>query len=341
MTGVQACALPICNCSLRAALDEARLDHGPSTVTFAIPGAIPHQIQLSAQLPSIDENDTVVDGYTQPGSQPNTSAVGSNAVIGIEVRGNGPRAFSAFYMTSDRNTIRGLAIFSAAAKIKLRDAARDNRIVGNFLGTDASGTFTETEFNPNGMGVSINDASDRNRIGTPALADRNVVAGNSGRGVSFFFDSSDNLVQNNVVGLSPTGIPRGNFGHGVDVNFGSSRNLIGGTGANERNVVAANHAHGIEISHELTTVGNRVVGNYVGTRPDGRGGNAGTGNWNFGIHLEDHSNHSVVEQNVVAYNRRGGITLQRTTTDNIVRDNVVGVNAAGQLVGNEIGRAHV
>src|SRR5262249_16530459 len=69
----------------RATLDANALA-GPDTITFDIPGSGLQTITLGSDLPEI--TDAVeIDGYSQPGASPNTLAVGSDAVLLIELSG--------------------------------------------------------------------------------------------------------------------------------------------------------------------------------------------------------------------------------------------------------------
>jgi CSLREA domain-containing protein len=79
----------VAHCSLREALAAARTASGPHTIAFDIPGAGVRTIATgSTCLPMINTQVTI-DGYTQPGSSPNTNATGAiNAVPLIEVIGS-------------------------------------------------------------------------------------------------------------------------------------------------------------------------------------------------------------------------------------------------------------
>ena len=55
-----------------------------NVVAFNIPGTGVHTIRPTSQLPPI--RDLTIDGYTQPGSQENTLARGSDAVLDYRAR---------------------------------------------------------------------------------------------------------------------------------------------------------------------------------------------------------------------------------------------------------------
>jgi hypothetical protein len=57
------------------------------TIAFNIPGTGVHTIQPATVLPEITD-PVIIDGYTQPGASPNTLAVGTNAVLNVELSGS-------------------------------------------------------------------------------------------------------------------------------------------------------------------------------------------------------------------------------------------------------------
>ena len=222
-------------CTLRAAMTEANQHAGPDTIAFNLPGSGVQTIQISSQLPTMSDltGPTTIDGYTQPGSSPNTSATADNAVLRVQVRGTGATlAYYMFFITSPDNVVRGLAIFNGRGMAITSANARNNRIVGNFIGTDAAGTFAFATLLRNCTSIELARGASQNRIGTPAPADRNVISGSAFTGI-YFTDvgTNGNLVQNNIIGLTPSGNTRlRNQRMGVDINLGAAQNLIGGAG---------------------------------------------------------------------------------------------------------------
>src|SRR5206468_8972239 len=73
--------------SLRQAILDAN-SMGGGTIAFNIPGTGVHTISPLSVLPNIAQPVTI-DGYTQPGSSPNTNppTMGINAIIQIELHG--------------------------------------------------------------------------------------------------------------------------------------------------------------------------------------------------------------------------------------------------------------
>src|SRR5215470_4600330 len=162
------CATADHTCTLRAAIQEASAyTGGPALIDFALPAPLPATIQLSSRLPAINNPAGVtIDGYSQPGSRPNNAPFGSNAVLGVQVRGQGAGGFAAFYVTGPGNVIRGLSIFNAKYAILAQGAgATRNAFVGDFICTDAAGRFTAGAVNGGAGGIVLNTGPSSNTIG--------------------------------------------------------------------------------------------------------------------------------------------------------------------------------
>src|SRR5713226_2668330 len=91
--------------SLREAIVNGNAVCG-GTINFNIPGSGVQTITPPASLPDITAPVTI-DGYTQPGASPNTLGNGDNAVLLIELNGNGGSGLS---ITTANCTVRGLVI---------------------------------------------------------------------------------------------------------------------------------------------------------------------------------------------------------------------------------------
>ncbi len=190
-------------------------------------------------------------------------------------------------VSSSRNTIGGttasarnvigrnfsVGVFIAGA------TSTNNRILGNYIGTDATGTTT----NANGVGVSI-DRAVNNTIGGTTVTARNVISGNFSDGIevdgnppfSLLTEAADgNVIQGNYIGVDATGA--GALGNGVisegtaaGISIdGASNTTIGGTAANAGNVIANNSGTGVRIFPLSTLPGaqlpvnNAILGNSI------------------------------------------------------------------------------
>ncbi|TFB08757.1 choice-of-anchor D domain-containing protein, partial [Candidatus Marinimicrobia bacterium MT.SAG.2] len=323
------------DCTLRAAIEEANAFAGKDTISFAIPGAGVHTIQPSFALPTITDS-VVIDGYTQLGASPNTYPIasGSNAVLKIEIDGTNAGDTDGFTIGAGNSTIKGLVInrFSGNGIVMITNGG--NRIEGNFLGTDVSGTAALG----NGNGVGL--LSSNNIIGGTTPETRNVISGNFGEGVSIAGDDTlgGNLVQGNYIGTDLTGTGRLNNTTGVLVL--TSNNTIGGMTEAARNVISTNLT-GISIgSPDLPIVwGNLVEGNFIGTNA---AGTAELGN-DIGIiiaNARDNILGGTTEgaRNIISGNFDIGILIDGAeATGNLLQGNYIGTDVTGTVaLGNGI-----
>ena len=218
----------------------------------------------------------MIDGYCQPGSSANTATVGDNATLMIELDGSEDTASDA----------TGISIITPGCTVEGLDINQFNTygidasgavIEGNFIGTDPTGTIAE----PNAFGVKI----DSSRVGvcgadSDPLAERNVISGNSLRGVDV---GSNCTVAGNYIGTDATGETAlgnglGPFTYGVYVS--GVNNTIGANGdvngdAYEGNLIsgnaidggAAGYSAGLAVGPDAA--GTVVAGNLIGTDATG------------------------------------------------------------------------
>ena len=179
-------------------------------------------------LPAITEPVTV-DGYTQPGAKPNTKAVGNDAVLKIELNGAGAGAGAEgleITGTSGNSVIKGLAINRfGGAGIAINGDTSNNRIEGNFIGTNPTGAVDNGNLSD---GVAIVNSASQNVVGGTTPATRNVLSGNGDSGV-FVSDANGNRVEGNYIGTDKSGTKKlGNVDSGVKLD-NAIGTTIGGT----------------------------------------------------------------------------------------------------------------
>jgi hypothetical protein len=150
--------------------------------------------------------------------------------------------------------------------------ANYNTILGNYIGTNASGT---ARLGNNHYGIEISEPN--NTVGGTTSGARNVISGNKWTGVVLWLASgSNNKVQGNYIGTDHTGMyDLGNYWRGIDITNGSSNNTIGGSGA-ARNVLSGNEHDGVRVYQGSN---NTISYNYIGFAANGSKalGNAGDG----------------------------------------------------------------
>ena len=236
-------------CTLRAAIQESNWSHGPDFIGFNIPGTAPVTINVGGSLPSLNDKSggVTIDAYTQPGARVNTAQYGSNAVPGVAIvgTGNSPKT-DIFLIQGPSNTIRGFSLSSAYRPIFIDGPnAAGNLIIGNWVGFTATGALPSYKSTDQ---VYLDAGAAGNIIGTPDLADRNVL-GYAEKAIFLYGPGTDNnVIQNNDLCMTPAGAAAA-CSTGVDHDFGPKGTHIGGFEANQKNVIGPTTLNGVEISH--------------------------------------------------------------------------------------------
>jgi CSLREA domain-containing protein len=204
-------------------------------------------------------------------------------------------------------------------KVYQPDDPNGTEIQGNLIGTTANGS---AELG-NGGGLFIQ----ANAVVVGGGSDgRNVISGNDSFGILVYHLVSDNVIQGNYIGTNLAGTAAiGNGSAGI-LTQDSDYTIVGGSDADQRNVISGNADDGI------TFVGgsnNQAYGNRIGTKADGTGdlGNAGDGIAVIG------SLHNVIggtgsDGNVIANNDASGVRLSTNSTDNSIEGNAITGNGA-------------
>src|SRR6185437_5267543 len=95
----------------RAALMEADAATGPVTVNFAIPGTGLQTIAPQSVLPPVSNpNEPItINGFSQPGSTPNTDPLVDNAQRMIQIVGpDTGSGYNGLKITGKKNVVQGL-----------------------------------------------------------------------------------------------------------------------------------------------------------------------------------------------------------------------------------------
>ncbi|HEY7113259.1 MAG TPA: FG-GAP-like repeat-containing protein, partial [Thermoanaerobaculia bacterium] len=158
-----------------------------------------------------------------------------------------------------------------------------------------------------------------------------VINGHGNAGI--VLDSSDNVVEGNVIGLDAAGTAAvGPLGvAGVRVSSGTG-NLIGGTTAAARNVISGVQGPGVNLSGGS---GIMVRGNFIGTN---LAGTAAVANQSEGIYVFGSTGATIGGTaagtgNLVSGNGNAGIRID--TTGHVVQGNRIGTDVTGALaIGN-------
>jgi titin len=201
-----------------------------------------------------------------------------------------------------------------------------NRLEGNSIGTDVSGTHA---LGNRTVGVYILRATN-NIIGGKAAGAGNLISGNTSHGI-LMFQGTGNQVQGNYIGTDSTGTRAlGNF-VGVTID-GGSNNIVGGTAAGAGNLLSGNLA-GVLIRGSS---GNLVQGNKIGTDVTAT---AALGNGIDGVEISGGSNNTVGGTaagagNLISANREDGVLILPGSSGNLVQGNLIGTDVNGNALGN-------
>jgi hypothetical protein len=289
----------------------------------------PGQFTLMPQsaLPAI-QKPVIIDGYTQPGSSPNTMpnqglGAGDNAIQNIILEGNSSQA-NGLDITGGATTVQGLDIQSFPNAIHFTTTG--NVIAGNYL----SGTAN--------AGVLIDNAAN-NTIGGVTPGARNIVGGETGI-LMQGSGATGNQVQGNYIGTD--GIQLINAFIGVDTSDGANNNIVGGTATGAGNVISP---LGWGIILENDTSGSVVQGNYIGTDATGNAlpaglptGHIGGPDKRFaGIAMNDSASDNTIggitssARNVISgwFDQVRSFPFFPGSMGNLVEGNYIGTNAAG------------
>jgi len=164
-----------------------------------------------------------------------------------------------------------------------------------------------------GFGDAISVYYPSNTIGGTLQGWRNVIAGNSGRGVFIYGTSAHhNVVRGNWIGLSITGDSKQPNYNGVVIAGGAYENTLGGDTYGQGNYISGNTNAGVEIAGDNTD-GNRLGANFIRTPAVGSS-NVGNGAAGVAIHhgpryTQIGGSVGGVTGNLIGYNGQEGVLI--------------------------------
>lgn len=230
--------------SLRQAILDANASTDASrSIVFNIPETDPgfngavFTIRPLSELPPVMQN-TSIDGSTQ------TAFTGDTNPFGPEVVLNGSMLTSGSgFRLDDGNVLSGLVINGFPDSGVLLSwtfasggVSNNNRIVNNYIGTDASGSTAV----PNNMtGITINGFASPPQQASNNVVQGNLISGNASSGIGLC-DAAQNQIVSNRIGTDRNGTNALGNGEGISLGCaGAPRNLI------ESNTIAFNGSDGI------------------------------------------------------------------------------------------------
>ncbi len=193
---------------------------------------------------------------------------------------------------------------------------RFNVIIGNYLGTDASGNAA---LGNHESGVLLTNGAENNQVGGETPAEQNVIAGNDGAGVALSSSATiNNTVAGNAIGVGADGVSQVGNRWGVACWTDAQFNTI------RANIIANSAHNGIHLD---SCDRNTITGNFIGTDSSGT---RALGNGENGIMLfHAAAGNQLGPANVIAYNRGRGISIwdigsvDNPSTENAIYGNSV------------------
>ena len=301
----------------------------------------------------LDNSGSNTIGGTSAGA---SNVFGFSSTAGLQINGSNDSVIGNFFginrtganlsnaigviVGSGGNTIGGTALgdgniisFNNTAGVEINGSgASGNVLLGNFIGTDSSGTVAQG----NDIGVLVS-AGSANVIGQAGAG--NVISGNFTAGIELTGSSvSGTQIMGNRIGTDPSGtsaVVRANEpdltalqNAGIAI-IGSVGNTVGGTGQ-AANVISGNYV-GVNLANITAGAGqNLVAGNLIGTNA---GGTAPLGNI-VGIYINSAAGNQIGapgSPNTISGNSSVGVEIYGVgSTGNLVEGNIIGLASDGQ-----------
>lgn len=348
------------------------------------------QTDLPVVTSPVTINGYTQKGFSKPNATPNTLKVGDNAILKVILNGSNYTICNGycygnglhFGAGSDGSVVKGLVINQwisngilidgvyapapipnpctsiAVCSNLVPQATQINgiTIVGCFVGTDNTGT--KVLANRTGIGIAGTEFSypatpNGTIIGTPNLADRNIIAGSFGFFIKDYYglrgacicssNSGGTMIQNNYLGLDVTGTIALDASQCGIMLLGDVYDTIGGSASLQGNIISGHDIYGINLtglqpynfawtSGLNNNVCNVIQGNYIGTNAYG---SAALGNANAGIALDSWSVGTQIggsqqgAGNVISGNgtgiRLGQVDMPGNLT-NVIQGNLIGTD---------------
>ncbi|MGH3145068.1 MAG: beta strand repeat-containing protein [Rubrobacter sp.] len=334
-------------CTLRAAIQEANATPEPDLIRFSILDGTPGVETISVgssgfgPLPAIT-GPVTIDGYTQQGTSSNTKAVGNDAVLKIKLNGAGAGAGAEgleITGVSGGSVIKGLVVNGfGGAGIAINGDTSNNRIEGNFIGTNPTGAVDNGNLSD---GVAVVNGASQNVVGGTTPAARNVISGNGDSGV-FVSNANGNRIEGNYIGTDKSETRKlGNVDSGVKLN-NATGNVIGGTTSGAGNLISGNATdltRGVRI---FDGSDNEILGNRIGTTANG---NAALGNFvGISMFLTDGNtvgDGSAGGTNTIAFNATDGVAIDGSisTNNSVDRNSIFSNGGLGIDIGGGVENA--
>jgi len=242
----------------------------------------------------------------------NTLHAGNGAGVNIDYSGDN---MIGGLTAEARNLISGN--FGGGVSIYANPDPMQNKVQGNFIGTDVTGTSgLANDFGiQDYSGSVIGGLTDINGPGTGA---GNLISGNINNGV---FATNGGTVQGNLIGTDVTGKISIKNLRGV---FLGTNETLGGLTAGARNIISGNLSDGVYLVGQNVTQGNYIGTDITGTQALGNGAN--------GVSVDGGSNNTIGGvstglPNTIAYNGGDGVLVTNNANSVSILGNSIHDNA--------------
>ncbi|MBC8374577.1 MAG: T9SS type A sorting domain-containing protein, partial [FCB group bacterium] len=248
-----------------------------------------------------------------------TAAIGNGDASGISIGSTGNEIGG--INPGDRNIISGN--LGPGIELCCEDGGY-NVIIGNFIGTDISGTLSR------GNDTGINILSPNNIIGGAISDAGNLISGNYGVGIEM--QSYGSEIYGNMIGTDNSGGLALANGFGI-INYGDQQ-TIGGPEPGAGNLISGNNEVGIFVGSLEGEGGqnNVIQGNFVGTDITGTSAlhNRGAGVMISAATFNLIGGYDPGAGNVISGNMLDGILLTDNSSGNYIQGNKIGTDVTGE-----------
>ena len=298
-------------CTLRAAIQETEAITGADVIEFAMPATEPGHsggvwtITPVAAYPSLTEQVSI-DARTQPGwgGTPVVEISGTSTTTALGVDFQGPDS-----------VLAGIAVGDYTQPVVAETSGFT--LLGTWIGVRADGVSL-WPVGPDEALRLVNGASDA-VVGGAGPSDGNVLVDATNAGI-YLSAAHNATIQGNYIGVLPDGVTPAPNGAGITMGTSANGLTIGGAGAGEGNVIAANTGIGIDLA--APSDGTRIIGNSIGVDA---GSNA-EGNGGDGISISSASTGVVVSGNQIANSGAAGIAISNASALVSVTGNSIEAN---------------
>jgi hypothetical protein len=316
-------------------VDGLQLTAGRNTVS----GLVINEFDRYGVYAATSNSNTITGNYI--GTDPTGTLDRSSMLAGVFINGDAPNTRIGGTTPGDRNVLSGNGIPGISSGPGVKMFSRGNVVVGNYIGTDATGIHALGDVG-NVNGGAIDNYQEGNTI------ENNVIAGNTGAVGIFMYNSTlhstsplPTIIRGNTIGLGADGTtPLGNL-YGIYLAIDSRNVTIGGTSAADRNVISEN---GFGVILDVGAANTTIQGDYIGTDATGtmaRGNTIGIYDYGtLGLRVGGRTaDPGTGAGNVISGNTATGISFSNNatrTSNPVVQGNLIGLGVGGVEVGGQV-----